>query len=241
MILNFLEQYPFFLAFMLGLIPALVWLFFWLKEDEHPEPAKMISLSFLGGMVAVFFVLPIQQFIYDYIKEQNALAFTLWAALEEFFKFGMVYFIALRNKVTDEPVDDIIYLIISALGFVTAENTLFLLGPANNGDLIDTLINSNMRFIGASLLHTISSATIGVFMGLSFYKSDYIKQIYIIIGLVIAIVLHTTFNLFIMNQVGGNIFFIFGIVWIGTIVLLLLFEKVKHVKKKSSLENPQIN
>ena len=58
MFLDFLQQYPFILAFILGLIPALVWLWFWLKEDIHPEPAKMITLSFIGGMVAVLFVLP---------------------------------------------------------------------------------------------------------------------------------------------------------------------------------------
>ena len=100
MILNFIQQYPFILAFLLGLIPALIWLWFWLKEDIHPEPAKMITLSFIGGMLAVVFVLPLQQIIYSYVREQNLLAFTLWAILEETFKFGFVYFIALRNKTT---------------------------------------------------------------------------------------------------------------------------------------------
>lgn len=237
MFLTFLEKYPFILAFLLGLIPALVWMWFWLKEDSHPEPAKMITLSFLGGMLAVLFVLPLQQLIYDHIREQNLLSFSLWATLEEIFKFGFVYFIALKNKVTDEPVDDVIYLIISALGFVTAENTLFLLGPIHNGDIVDTIINGNLRFIGASLLHVISSATIGVAMGLSFYKSRVEKRFYIVAGLIIAIVLHTSFNLFIINQLEGNVFFVFGMVWIGIIALLLLFEKVKRINKTLTYQN----
>lgn len=236
MLLDFLEKYPFILAFLLGLIPALVWMWFWLKEDNHPEPAKMLTLSFVGGMVAVVFVLPLQQFIYDHIKDHNILSFSLWATLEELFKFGFVYFIALRNKVTDEPVDDVIYLIISALGFVTAENTLFLLGPVHNGDIVDTIINGNLRFLGASLLHVMSSATIGVAMALSFYKTHLEKKFYIVAGLVIAIVLHTSFNLFIINQIEGNVFFVFGLVWIGIIALLLLFEKVKRIKT-STLNN----
>ncbi|KKR45403.1 MAG: hypothetical protein UT81_C0014G0020 [Parcubacteria group bacterium GW2011_GWA2_40_14] len=62
--LNFIQQYPFILAFLLGLVPALFWLWFWLKEDIHPEPLKMITLSFLGGMLAVLFVLPLEQLIY---------------------------------------------------------------------------------------------------------------------------------------------------------------------------------
>lgn len=232
MFLTFLEEYPFILAFLLGFIPASVWMWFWLKEDSHPEPVKMLTLSFVGGMAAVLFVLPLQKAVYYYFSGQETLSFFLWAGIEEIFKFGFVYFIALRNKkVADEPVDDIIYLIVSALGFVTFENTLFLTNLVHNGNFVDTIINSNLRFIGASLLHIISSGTIGICMGLSFYKTPLEKRFYITAGLIIAIVLHTSFNLFIINQAEGNIFFIFGVVWIGIVALLLLFEKVKRIGK----------
>ena len=229
--INFLQQYPFILAFIIGLVPALVWLWFWLKEDRHHEPAKMITLSFLGGMLAVLCVLPFQKIVYFYFSNEQGLSFTLFATIEEVFKFMMAYFVALRNKVvTDEPVDDTIYLIISALGFVTFENTLFLITPIKNGDIIGVLTSGNLRFIGASLLHIIASATIGISMGLAFYKTALKKRLHILSGLVIAIVLHTAFNLFIINGTEGNIFLIFGVVWIGVVGLLLLFERVKHVE-----------
>jgi len=36
---------------LLGLLPSFAWLFFFLKEDTHPEPKKMIALVFfLGGI-----------------------------------------------------------------------------------------------------------------------------------------------------------------------------------------------
>ena len=213
----------------MGIIPALIWLWFWLKEDRHPEPVKNLTLSFLGGMLAVLFVLPLQKLVYDYLGQRDTLAFTLWASIEELFKFGIIYFIALERKVTDEPVDDMIYLIVGALGFVTLENTLFLLEPIRNGDIITTIINSNLRFLGASLVHIMSSATIGIMMGLSFYKSKAKKREYTIFGIILAIILHTGFNLFIINQVDGNIFFIFGMVWVGIVIVLLLFEKVKNI------------
>ncbi len=232
MFLQFLEQYPFILAFLLGFIPASVWMWFWLKEDSHPEPVKMLTLSFLGGMVAVLFVLPVQKLVYYYFSGEQTLSFFLWASIEEIFKFIFVYFIALRNKkVTDEPVDDIIYLIVGALGFVTFENTLFLTDLIHNGNFADTIINGNLRFIGASLVHVMSSGIIGICMGLSFYKTGIEKRFYLLSGLIIAIVLHTSFNLFIISQAEGNIFFIFGMVWVGIIALLLLFEKVKHISK----------
>lgn len=227
----FLQEYPFILAFILGLIPALVWLWFWLKEDTHPEPAKMVTLSFIGGLLAVFIVLPLQKLVYDYVINQNILSFTLWAAIEEISKFVFIYFIALKNKATNEPVDDIIYLIIGALGFVAAENTLFLMEPIRNGDVLGTISSINMRFVGASLLHIMSSATIGISMGLSFYKNRITKIESLISGIILAIFLHTAFNLFIINGAAGNIFFIFGMVWVCIIALLLLFEKVKSIRR----------
>ncbi len=229
MFLTFIENYPFLVAFILGLIPALIWLFFWLKEDIHPEPAKMLTLAFLGGMLSVLFVLPIQKVVYDHLREFTFLSFALWAAIEEISKFLFVYYIALKRKYVDEPVDDIIYLIVSALGFVTFENTLFLTEFLRDGDLMGTIINGNMRFIGASLIHVMSSAVIGIMMGLSYYKTKKNKILYTISGILIAIVLHTSFNLFIINRAPGNIFFVFGAVWFGIVVLLLLFEKVKHL------------
>ena len=229
MFLTFIENYPFLVAFILGLIPALIWLFFWLKEDIHPEPAKMLTLAFLGGMLSVLFVLPIQKVVYDHLREFTFLSFALWAAIEEVSKFLFVYYIALKRKYVDEPVDDIIYLIVSALGFVTFENTLFLTEFLRDGDLMGTIINGNMRFIGASLIHVMSSAVIGIMMGLSYYKTKKNKILYTISGILIAIVLHTSFNLFIISRAPGNIFFVFGAVWFGIVVLLLLFEKVKHL------------
>jgi RsiW-degrading membrane proteinase PrsW (M82 family) len=230
MFLDFIQQYPFILSFLLGLIPALVWMWFWLKEDTHPEPAKNLTLSFLGGMLSVLVVLPVQRIVYDHYSENINLSFILWATIEESAKFAFVYFIALRRRVTDEPIDDIIYLIVSALGFVTLENTLFLLDPIRDGDIIKSIINGNMRFLGASLIHIMSSATIGICMAFSFYSENARKFELTFLGIILAILLHTAFNLFIINQAEGSIFFVFGTVWSGIIVMLLLIEKVKSIR-----------
>lgn len=246
MLLDFIQKYPFVLAFIIGVVPAMIWLWFWLSEDRHHEPARMLTLSFLGGMVAVIVALSIQQNIcrlgffsghcfthsIDSWSNKDTTLFVLFAATEEILKFLFIYIIALRNKkITDEPVDDIIYLIVSALGFVTLENTLFLIDLVKNGDLVGSIIHGNLRFIGASLLHTMSSGTIGICMALAFYKSKNKKRIYMLSGIAIAIVLHTMFNLFIIRQTEGNIFFVFGAVWLSIVVLLLLFEKVKSINK----------
>jgi len=230
MLLSTLQQYPFFLSFIIGIIPALVWLWFWLKEDTHPEPAKMLTLSFIGGMIAVIVALPLQRIVYDTVADQNT-SFVLWAIIEELAKFVIVYYIALSRKVTDEPVDNIIYLIVSALGFVALENALFLVDMVHTGDFAGIIMTSNLRFMGASLLHTLSSATIGICMALSFYRSIWFKQMYLLIGIVFAILLHTSFNLFIIKQAEGSVFLVFGAVWFAIIIVMLFFERVKRIHK----------
>lgn len=233
--LLFIQSHPYAITPFLGLLPAIIWLWFWLQEDRHPEPLKMLTLSFFGGMASVLFVLPLQQLIYTYTQDQNYLSFLLWATLEELFKFGMVYFIALRYAVNDEPVDSIIYLIVSALGFVAIENTLFLTNIIQSGDFSGIIITGGLRFIGASLLHIITSGTVGVCLALSFYKNQKSKILYAISGVCIAIVLHTCFNIYIMKEVNGSVFPIFGIVWIGIIALLIMFEKVKYLESVSGI------
>ena len=51
------------LAIAGGLLPALFWLWFWLREDsEHPEPKILITLTFILGMITVVIVVPIQRY-----------------------------------------------------------------------------------------------------------------------------------------------------------------------------------
>ena len=49
-------------AFLGGLLPSLIWLYFLLKEDAtHPEPKTLIALAFVAGMVGVALALPAEQ------------------------------------------------------------------------------------------------------------------------------------------------------------------------------------
>jgi RsiW-degrading membrane proteinase PrsW (M82 family) len=37
-----------------GVLPPLIWLWFWLKEDtRRPEPKALIGLAFLSGILAI--------------------------------------------------------------------------------------------------------------------------------------------------------------------------------------------
>ena len=211
-----------------GILPALFWLWFWLKEDTHPEPRRLIAMAFIGGMIAVPFVVPFQGFVKSNITNPLFIII-LWAAIEETFKFFAAYITGLSKKDADEPVDPIMYMLTTALGFAALENVLFILAPAKIGDLYTTLLTGNLRFVGATLLHLVCSSAVGVAIGLAFYKSRASRLVHIFVGLGIAIALHSTFNLLIMNATGPGAFLVFFGVWVAIIILALFFEKVKSL------------
>ncbi|PCI29555.1 hypothetical protein COB55_01905 [Candidatus Wolfebacteria bacterium] len=218
-------------AFIGGLIPALLWLWFWLQEDRlHPEPKRYLFFTFLGGMIAVVMVLPVEAFIFKRLG-LGLSTIALWAFFEELFKFGAAYLIAIRYRVNDEPIDAVIYLITAALGFAALENMFFLLDPLQSNQLVHTVVTGNLRFLGASILHTLSSATIGIVMAYAFFKNKLSKRVVIVIGLILATVLHTLFNFFIIQNKGAQTFLVFFGVWIAVIALILIFEKVKRIHK----------
>jgi len=217
-------------ALLGGMLPALLWLFFWLREDSmHPEPLWLIFKTFLAGSFAVILVLPFQKGV-DYLFPGSGLtAFVLWAVLEEAFKFGAAYFVAIRCLEDNEPVDAMMYMIAAALGFVALENALFIFNPLLQQDIVGGVLTGNLRFIGASLLHIVSSSTIGTALALSYYKSRKVKFWSVLAAFCIAVPIHTTFNLFIVNQDNLGTFLTFATVWSGITILMLIFEKVKSM------------
>ena len=216
-----------FIAMLGGVLPALLWLTFWLMEDRcEPEPKRYLLLTFIAGGVVVFAALWIEQQTMRYFTGTTLLF--LWAVTEEMLKFGAAYLVALRLRIFDEPIDAVVYMVTVALGFSAFENMLFLMTPLQNGDVLQTIIRGDLRFIGATLLHTLSSATIGMALALAFYKSATIKRMAALTGVILAIVLHTLFNFFILGSGGDATFWIFLFIWFGIVVMLFMTEKIKQ-------------
>lgn len=218
------------IAILGGLIPALFWLWFWLREDKaRPEPKKLIVTAFIAGMLVVPLVLPLQQFALDRFSGQNLLF--AWVIIEEVLKYSAALLVVLWHKAVDEPIDAIIYMITIALGFAAVENALFILTPLASGNALESILTGHFRFLGATLLHVLASGTVGAAMALAFYKRSSLRILYATVGLLLAIVLHALFNASIMNTQEGGILGVFLFVWMGIIVLLLIFEKVKMMKR----------
>ena len=217
------------LALLGGVIPALIWLWFWLREDQKKdEPNAVLFLCFIMGIISIFFVLPVQKFIKEVVSS-NELQIILWAGTEEIFKYLAMIVILYKTKYVDEPIDWAIYMITAALGFAAFENALFLLKPIILDQTTVGFITGHLRFLGATLLHTVTSGIIGIAMGLSYYLDDFRKKTYVIMGIIIATTLHSLFNFFIMKNNGSDFFKVFGFLWVVTIIIMLLFEKLRRM------------
>lgn len=215
------------LALFGGVVPALFWLWFWLKEDAaHPEPGKLIALAFLGGMLVVPIVLVLQRVVADLYT--GAALTLVWVIMEEALKYAAALVLVLWHKAVNEPIDYIVYMIVVALGFSALENTLFLFNPLTQGEIVESLLTGKFRFLGATLLHVISSAAIGVALAFAYHRPPTTKLLFGMVGLCSAVALHALFNFLIIGSSGETILAVFALVWFGVIALFFAFEKLKR-------------
>ena len=229
----------FFASSFLGILPIVLWLVFFLWQDIlQPEPLKWLMILFGLGVLMTPLVwygegLYLKLFRIDINVSltwlQAILVYGGIALIEEVAKFFSAYFILKRNKRFDEAIDAMIYLIVLALGFGLVENILAASQEiAEGGLLLPVLQTMSLRFVGANLLHALSSGIIGFFWAL---KLIYKKNHYLYEGIGLSIFLHTIFNLAIIKFGGTAVFLISLGLFLVTIGLLWAFDLLKKIKK----------
>lgn len=221
-----MESTNFAIAFLSGLVPALFWVWFWLREDsKKPEPFFLIAIAFIAGMAVVPIALPLQEIAQSIYSGANKMV--VWVVVEELLKYTVGLVLIFWNQEVDEPIDMIIYMMMIALGFAALENALFVFNPLVAGDYLNSALTGGFRFLGATLLHVLASGTVGAFIAFAYYQSKVRQVVAGTFGLFIAVLLHALFNFFIMDASGETILVVFLFVWMGIILLFFLFERIK--------------
>lgn len=226
----------------IGFLPSIIWLLFWVRQDAHPEPFRLLFKAFCYGMLSVPFAIMFELWAvnlvgYEHITDIMSRNLTgvlivvmlLWSIIEEMLKFvfGSRELIQRENN---EPVDPVIYMITTALGFAALENILFILSPLIAGDFSHVAAATQMRFMGATLLHVLASGIIGVAIGYTFYRPKIIKIAYVSLAVCGAIALHAAFNISIMLY-ESRIFAVFAVMWVLIIAFILVIERLKFIRK----------
>lgn len=214
---------PFFLLF--GFLPSFAWLYFFLKEDLHPEPKKLIARVFVAGgvvtFVAIAFELLAESLLGIFgIVRNDTIAFLVFAVIEEVLKFLAAYVIIRRSTYFNEPVDAMIYMVVAGLGFALVENVAVLIKVEDFSYAVGIL---TLRFIGATLLHSLSCALLGYYWALGLLRGG--LGWFLLRGIVFASLLHLAFNylIFIERMHVSILLLVFVAIFV-----LADFEKVKE-------------
>lgn len=219
-----------FLALIFGTLPGIIWLFFYLQEDVHPEPKRLILQVFFLGILVAPIILFIERGIIQ--GELQAWSSTLplfvtvliMAGVEEVGKYAVVRLRMYGDPEFDEPIDAMIYMVVVALGFATVENILFGISAFTTSTTVGLGVAS-ARFLGSTLLHTLSSSIIGYGIAVQLISKG--KRWLLFLGTFVeAILLHTLFNYIIL--INGDIW---GVLASTALVVVFAFFVHKAYKK----------
>jgi protease PrsW len=172
-----------------AIAPALALLsFFYLRNEMFTEPRRSLVRAFISGAIITFPILFIQ-----YVMEAEQVLTNPFvsnvlfsSALEEFFKWLVIFATIYSHVEFDDPYDGILYGVAVSLGFATVENVFYLIS-----------FGIDEAFIRA-ILPVSSHALFGVVMGYYFGKSKFSdrkrQKEFLIMAFVGSFLLHFSYN-----------------------------------------------
>jgi RsiW-degrading membrane proteinase PrsW (M82 family) len=181
-----------------------LWIFYFYKKDKHPEPVFWLIIAFLLGISSAFISYYFQKNTVHFLKDDWQ-RYLIFAFIEEFFKFFLIWLFVFPQKVFDEPIDAMIYMMFSALGFAFFENLILSIDP--KVQCLDLILSINpevqcrvliliFRFLGANLLHILASSLIGY--GYAFFVKT--RRIFpLALSFLSGTFLHFLYNYFIIS------------------------------------------
>jgi protease PrsW len=216
------------LIFGLGLLPSVVWLiFFDLEEAERFQPIRDVLYAFLVGAVSTFVALLAQMALLRLmpgwgISPHDTYGVSIFAFVEELVKFSAVFFLVSRRTSFSKPLDAMIYMITVALGFAAVENIASLI---NQGGLEAAITSAKsievvvLRFLGATLLHSVTAGIIGFHWAVGWVRGRLV-WLHILIGILVAGLLHSVFNYLILTTGPAS----WALAFVATIAFFVLID-----------------
>ena len=223
---------------LLAFLPPIFWLLFYLREDRHPEPKRLLLVAFLGGMASAGLAIAAELLVVgrgglltldERVIGNAVIVFLVIGLIEEYAKYLPIKFLIERRPDFDEPVDAMIYMMTAGLGFAALENLLFVF-PVLRGDLLAGLSVTANRFLGANLLHALSSGIVGFFLARAWFHPH--RRHFIALGVVFAALLHAAFNSLILARevlTQGTLYLVL-LLAIMAVMVFIDFERLKKSK-----------
>ncbi|MCD6094746.1 PrsW family intramembrane metalloprotease [bacterium] len=234
-----------FLYFFIGVIPCILWLIFYLRQDVHPESNKKVIEIFLWGVVIVVPVVVVEKFLEiffpteDILFQNLPLLFLYYIVgvgfVEEFSKYFIVRSRVINSSEFDEPIDAILYLIIAGLGFATVENIIVIFNVGTLEGLKGAAIVSLIRPFTAIFIHTLAAGITGYFLALSLHQKPEKRGILVLSGLLLSSIFHGVYDAFMLQlEENPSLFSLllpFAIIVLVGVLVYIFFIKVKKMPR----------
>jgi len=213
--------YPFWQITLVSILPGLLWLWFFYRQDAfEPEPRRLLLMLFGLGMLVVLpaFLLELPwraQLLASLRRGDIArlafLSFAVVGGVEEGLKTLALYLSVRRIAEYDEPLDGIIYGVTVGLGFAALENLLYAYTKGLTVGLF--------RAVVTSLAHASFTGWLGYFVTVAKFGR---RHGVIAAGLALAIILHGSYDLLLLAM--GGVYGLLGFALVGLSMLLLMLK-----------------
>lgn len=234
-----------------AVIPIIFWFWFFLRQDRaEPEPKRILLKAFVWGMIAIFIATlsgEILSFLFssgqnwselkNYILNENLSSYLnmpviilllfLRGPIEEGIIFLIFRTFIYREKAFTQIIDGIVYGVALALGFSFVENTIYFT------ELFSSLSSTEFSFVlifrgfASVLLHLVATGVMGFYMGQAKFLSKN-KWRTMLKGVLIAMLLHGTFNVFLQAVYPLNVTLAFSLILLALIYLIVNIKKTKY-------------
>ena len=193
------------LALSLAPAIAIVWFIYWMDQYDK-EPLRALIKTFLLGALAILPPLVYQYFALNWLQQHSTqegwsyyigISFFVVALSEEASKFMVVRYYAYPRPFFNEPFDGIIYGAMAAMGFATVENIGYV---AEYG-----LTTAFSRMFLSVPAHGCFGVLMGYYVGLAKFSGKGKAGWLMARGLVLSIVFHGVYDLFLFVQQDGGI------------------------------------
>ncbi len=200
---------PILSCLLLGLAPALFWLWYFRRDDEGADPALSLRV-FLVGAASTALLLAIRPFLASWLPNADDFATRLLrtallvGVLEEGVKLDAFLLGAFLHRSFRGPLDGIAYGIAAGLGFATVENVYLI---ARTGEPNLALI----RGVTATFAHVGFTGLLGFGFGVGQLKRGVPRIAWYLGSVLVAVSLHTAYAICIKPPLDLDYLAILGI------------------------------
>lgn len=220
-----------------AIIPMSFYLYLIWKMDKYDrEPVKLVILNYLWGalgavILAIIGSVILTSVIGIFIQDEFGLDFlgAVFVApfVEEITK-GVFLLITISSRKFDNLTDGIVYGGAIGLGFGMTENFLYFI--SNSETFSDWFSLVIVRSLFSGVMHLVATATLGAFLGLSKFMILPFRIILGLIGLFLAMLIHSLWNLFVSFE--QTVFLGFVFMFISVLIFILVFKLSLNSERK---------